>query len=70
MAQNKATITTMVDGRIQRIRDNWFNSPDFPVTEKEHQIQGMRWAIEKELGVYLNPKTNEYIPQKSVVHLR
>ena len=64
MAQNKATITTMVDGRIQRIRDNWFNSPDFPVTEKEHQIQGMRWAIEKELGVYLNPKTNEYIPQK------
>lgn len=64
MAVTKANFTVLVEKRIQRIRENWFNNPDFDVTEKEHQIQGMRWAIEKELGVYFNPKTNSYIPQK------
>ena len=64
MALTKANISALVENRIQRIRENWFNNPDFDVTEKEHQIQGMRWAIEKELGFYLNPKTNGYISQK------
>ncbi len=61
---SKQQVKTAVDTAIQRIRDIWFNEPDFPVTEKPHQIDGIRWTIEKELGYYLDPKTQQYIPQK------
>lgn len=61
---SKTNYGDIVEKRIETIRNCWFNDPEFPVTEKEHQIQGMRWSIQKELGIYYNPKTNTYIPQK------
>ena len=61
---NYDEMNALVEERISIIRDRWLNDPTYPVTEKEHQIQGMRWSIQKELGVFLNPKTNKYIPQK------
>ena len=61
---NYDEMNALVEERISIIRDRWLNDPSYPVTEKEHQIQGMRWSIQKELGVFLNPKTNKYIPQK------
>lgn len=61
---NKQTMDAKVNTAITTIRDRWLNCSDFDVSEKEHQIEGMRWAIQKEFGVYFDTKSNSYIPQK------
>ena len=63
---NHDKMNALVEQRISIIRDRWLNDPTYPVTEKEHQIQGMRWSIQKELGVFLNPKLTSIYHRTSV----
>lgn len=57
-------ISTEVDSAIQRVRRVWFSNENIPVSEKQHQVSGMRWAIEKEKGVFFDKETKSYIEQK------
>ena len=63
-SEKKRNISAEVEGAIDHVRRLWFNNKDIPVTEKQHQVSGMKWAIEKEKGLFYDKKTDTYIEQK------
>ena len=63
-SEKKQNISAEVERAIEHVRRLWFNNKHIPVTEKQHQVSGMKWAIEKEKGLFYNKKTDTYIEQK------
>ena len=67
VGESKMSVTSAlseVEKRISTVRKVWFNNPEMEISEKPHQIRGIRWCILKEMGYFYDSKNNELVKQK------